>query len=352
MPLTGYDVCGLGHALVDLQFSIDAEVLRRLGIDKGVMTLIDADRREVVLSAIGRDPVRRASGGSAANTAIAVARFGGRAYYSFQVGDDDWGAFYRGDLRSAGVDSGPGALRPGETGQCLIMVTPDADRTMNTFLGASGQMGPHQVDADVVGASRYIYLEGYLLTTECGLAACQSAGVVARARGAAVSLTLSDPSVVRAFRPRFDDLVDELGIDLLLCNEAEAEAFTGIVGRDAATRQLARRCPRVCVTLGGDGALVVDAESEPVHVAPFAARAVDTTGAGDTFAGGVLYGLAHGHTLAEAATLGSYAAAVVVSAYGPRLPASLAGLERPILERTAPAPSEWARPDGGGPESP
>lgn len=339
--MTEYDVCGVGHALVDLQFSVGPCELASLGIDKGVMTLVDADRRRAVLCGIGRDPVNRASGGSAANTVITVTRFGGRAYYAFQVGNDEWGRFYREDLRSAGVDSSPDALQPGETGQCLIMVTPDADRTMNTFLGASASMGPHQVDAGVIAASRFVYLEGYLLTTEVGLEACRAAGEAARSRGVPVALTLSDPTVVRAFPSRFESLVDDVGIDLLVCNGDEAMAFTGVREPESAAKALARRFRRVCVTVGSAGALVIDGECGPVRIPGFPATAMDTTGAGDAFAGGVIYGLTRGYALTQAATLGNYGAAIVVSAFGPRLPASLAGLDERILSGTAPDPSRW-----------
>lgn len=332
-----YDVCGLGHALVDLQYSVSPDILQQLGIDKGVMTLVDADRRATVLDTLGASPVNQASGGSAANTMITVASFGGRAHYAFQVGDDEWGDFYRRDLEAAGVDSNVSARQPGETGQCLVMVTADADRTMNTFLGASATMGPHQVDAQAIADSKFLYMEGYLLTTDDGVAACQQAASQARAAGTTVSLTLSDPFVVNTFRSHFDAVIDA-GIDLLFCNEDEARALTGLDDREAATRALAERCGRVCVTLGPDGALVVDSGAAPEHVAGFDAHAIDTTGAGDTFAGGVLYGLSQDLPLNKAAILGNYGAAVVVSVFGPRPPAALADLVDDILRRQAPPP--------------
>lgn len=336
--MTRYDVYGIGHALVDLQYAVDPDQLRTLGVDKGVMTLVDGARRAAVLQGLGAEPVKRASGGSAANTVITVARFGGRAYYAFQVGADDWGRFYRDDLRDAGVDSSPSSLIPGDTGQCLVMVTPDADRTMNTYLGASGTMGPHQVDAETIASSRFIYLEGYLLTTPEGLSACLAAADAARAQDLPVALTLSDPFVVDAFRGHFQTLI-EAGVDLLFCNEDEARAFTGLEDRESAARALAGGGARVCVTLGPDGALTIEADSSMTAVTGFDAMAVDTTGAGDTFAGGVLFGLTHGLDLAASALLGNYAAAVVVSAFGPRLSVDLADQIPAILERRAPAPA-------------
>jgi sugar/nucleoside kinase (ribokinase family) len=335
--LARYDVSGIGHALVDVQYSVSPDLLQSLGVDKGVMTLVDGDRRDAIVGGLSIDPVNRASGGSAANTMITVAAFGGTAHYAFQVGDDEAGTFYRSDLQAAGVASNESARQAGSTGQCLVFVTPDADRTMNTFLGASGTMGPHQVDAAAIGDSRVLYLEGYLLTTDEGVAACLAAAEAARAAGTTVALTLSDPFVVGAFRDNFEKVIAG-GLDLLFCNEDEARAFTGEDDRDAAARALAARVPRVCVTLGADGALVIDGDGAPIQVAGFPAKAVDTTGAGDTFAGGVLYGLTHDLSLEQAAVLGNYGAAVVVSAFGPRPPAPFADLVDDILARKAPAP--------------
>ena len=333
-----YDIYGMGHALVDLQFSVDEALLRELGVSKGVMTLVDAERRREVLDRLADGPVNRASGGSAANTVITVARFGGRACYTFQVGDDDWGGFYRDDLAAAGVDSSPACQVAGETGQCLVLVTPDAERTMQTFLGTSGTMGPHQVAADRIAACRFAYLEGYLLTTEEGFQACRLASAEARHRGVEVSLTLSDPSVVESFRDRFEALAAD-GVDLLFCNEEEATVFTGISNPEEAIRWLADRTDRVCVTLGPEGALTAEKGSSSHHVKGVEAAAVDTTGAGDTFAGGVLFGLARGLSLPEAASLGNYAAATVVSIFGPRLTADIGPLVDEILQDRAPAPS-------------
>ncbi|MCY3735102.1 MAG: adenosine kinase [Gemmatimonadaceae bacterium] len=335
--MSEYGVYGIGHALVDLQFAVEDSLLRELGIAKGVMTLVDEGRRREILDRLS-DPVNRASGGSAANTVITVARFGGRARYAFQVGEDDWGRFYRKDLTAAGVDSNPACRIPGETGQCLVMVTPDAERSMLTFLGASGTMGPRQVDPEGIAASRFVYLEGYLLTTEVGFQACRMASAIAREVGVEVSLTLSDPSVVEAFRDRFKVLADD-GVDLLFCNEEEAAVLTGVGDPQEATSRLADLSARVCVTLGAGGALTAERGSPPRLVRGVEAKAVDTTGAGDTFAGGVLYGLASGHSLKESARLGNYAAAAVVSLFGPRLETEMAPLVDEILRDRAPPPA-------------
>jgi len=328
------DVYAIGHALVDVQYGVGVEEIDALGMDKGVMTLIDEARLDAITSTVASTPVRTASGGSAANTMIALARCGGRARYACQVGNDDWGRYYRDDLERAGVATSPIAHRPGTTGQCLVFVTPDADRTMNTFLGVSSSLGPEQVEPDVVRESRYIYLEGYLLSSVSGFEACRQAQEWARGADTQISLTLSDPTIVELFRERFSDLIAN-GVGLLFCNEDEARVLTGTTDRTAAAAAIADMVPAACVTCGADGAIVSDGrDSTPVR--GFAADAVDTTGAGDAFAGGVLYGVTHDLSLPDAAALGGYAAAHVVSSYGPRLEISLEGCIGDIASGTAP----------------
>ena len=336
MPL--YDVYGIGHALVDNQYSVSSDALSRISVEKGVMTLVDDARRQQIVAGLAQDPVLSASGGSAANTMITISRFGGRSCYSYQVGADDWGEFYRKDLGDAGVDSGQDVFLPSTpTGQCLVMVTPDADRSMNTFLGASGSMGPQQIDESTIAQSRYVYLEGYLFTTDEGFDACERAATAARSQGVAISLTLSDPFVVDAFKARFERLIDS-GVDLLFCNEDEAMAFTGEADREKAADALAARVGRAFITCGADGALVCTGIERQL-VSGHTIDAVDTTGAGDSFAGGVLYGLCRDLPPEASAKLGNYAAACVVSAYGPRLQQRLEERVDEIIEGSAPAPT-------------
>ena len=317
-----YDVYGVGHALVDIQYRVDPKFLADHQIDKGVMTLVDTERQSALTAALTADPVASASGGSAANTMIGVARFGGRAYYACLTGRDEWGDFYQIDLEKAGVATSPANRQEGTTGQCLVFITPDADRTLNTFLGISSAIGPAQLQEDIIADSQYVYLEGYLFSSDDGFAAAMEAGEMARRHGANVSLTLSDPVMVGAFKQRFDAIIDQ-GVDLLFCNEAEAMACTGASDREAAGNLLADRAATVFVTCGADGILVY-ADSGKERVPGVKVTAVDTTGAGDLFAGGALYGLSHGYNPADSARLGSYAAAQVVARFGPRLEHSLA----------------------------
>ena len=311
------DVYGIGHALVDLQYYVEPTFLEAHGIARGVMTLVDEDRQVELQAALAAPPANSTSGGSAANTMIALARYGGHAHYAFRVGGDQWGGFYCRDLNEAGVDSGAASRGRGKTGQCMVFITPDAERTMYTFLGASAGIGPRQVEREALRRSRYVYLEGYLLASESGMEACDLARRWARSEGVGVSLTLSDPTIVQAFGERFHQLVDS-GIDLLFCNEEEALVFTGTGNLQKAVSELAHRVPIAAVTRGANGALIA-AGTTQVMVDAVPVQPVDTTGAGDSFAGGFLFGLCRDYEIAEAARLGCFAAAEVVSRPGPRL---------------------------------
>ncbi len=312
-----YDVYGVGHALVDIQYTVSPAFLEQFDIEKGIMTLVDEERQKQLIEAVKEAPVTRASGGSAANTMIAIARFGGRAYCAYQLGVDEWGDFYQEDLEKAGVQSNPANRSQGPTGQCLVFITPDADRTLNTFLGVSSNLGPAQIESPVIADSQYIYLEGYLLGSASGFAACCKAQKLAQQHRTAVSLTLSDPAMVGLCKERFDQLI-QTGVDLLFCNEEEARAFTGASEREQACRTLAGSVATACITCGADGAILY-ADGQRCEIPGVQVEAADTTGAGDIFAGGVLFGLTNGLSLADAGKLGSYAAAQVVSQYGPRL---------------------------------
>ena len=317
-----YDVYGVGHALVDIQYRVVPEFLAEHQIAKGVMTLVDEARQRNLAAAVSGEPVASASGGSAANTLIGVARFGGRTYYACLTGRDAWGDFYQRDLQAAGVATHPANRGAGKTGQCLVFITPDADRTLNTFLGISSAIGPAQLQEEVIADSQYIYIEGYLLSSDDGFAAACRAQQMAQRRGTAVALTLSDPFAVRAFGARFAALLQR-GVDLLFCNEEEALASTGTSDRAAAGAALASQVGTAYVTCGADGALVY-ADGVHYQVPGVPVQAIATNGAGDLFAGGVLYGLSHRYSPLDAARLGCYAAAQVVTRFGPRLEQSLA----------------------------
>ena len=208
-----YDVYGLGNALVDMEFEINDQFLQDNSIDKGVMTLVDENQQHELISQLDVFEGNKASGGSAANTLIAVSSMGGSSYYSCKVADDELGQFYLDDLKTAGVDCNMnGKHKGGITGKCLVMITPDAERTMHTFLGVSSELSPYEVNEDAIKNSGICYLEGYLTTSETGKAANIAAREIAQANNIKTALTFSDPFVVEHFRDGFTETIsDEIG---------------------------------------------------------------------------------------------------------------------------------------------
>lgn len=315
-----FNVYGIGNALVDIQYRVTPDFLARFGIEKGVMTLIEEDRHHELLGRLGDDVLKRSSGGSAANTMIAVASLGGTAYYACKVAKDAYGDFYLRDLAEAGVASNR-FQGEGITGKCLVMITDDADRTMNTYLGITGTFGPEQLEPDVIRRSDYLYIEGYLVASEVGFASAMAAQAEARAAGTLVSLSLSDPSIVAAFGDRMRTLVAG-GVDLLFCNEAEAWAFTETDNESDACSALETLVASYAVTYEAEGAVVWNGV-ERFHSPGFSVDAVDTNGAGDMFAGAYLFGITRGLDAEQSAKLANYASMRVVAQYGPRLEESL-----------------------------
>lgn len=314
-----YHVYGIGNALVDFEFEVSDSELAELGIEKSVMTLIDEDRQIELMQKLASHDHKKASGGSAANTIIATSQFGGSTYYSCKVANDETGDFYLHDLRACGVDTNISAndRESGHTGKCVVMVTPDADRTMNTFLGITGDISVSEVNADAVAASEYTYMEGYLSSSDSGYKAAIEARNIAEAAGRKTALTLSDPNMVKFFKGNLEAMLGN-GVDLLFCNEAEATMMTETSTVAEAAAALKSHTKSLCITLGAKGALIVS-NGESVEVAPHAVNAIDTNGAGDMFAGAYLYGITHGMGPAEAGALASRASAEVVSVFGARL---------------------------------
>jgi sugar/nucleoside kinase (ribokinase family) len=316
--MSKYDVYGLGNALVDMEFEIHDQFLQENKIDKGIMTLVDENQQHELISQLDAFEGNKASGGSAANTLIAVSAMGGSAYYSCKVADDDLGHFYLDDLKAAGVDCNmDGKHKGGITGKCLVMVTPDAERTMQTFLGVSSELSPYEVSEDAIKNASYCYLEGYLTTSETGKAANITAREFARANNVKTALTFSDPFVVEHFRDDFTETIGD-GIDLLFCNEAEALTYTGKQSIEGAAQVIKTFAATFAITLGAKGALLYDGNNL-MEIDPHPVKAVDTNGAGDLFAGAFMYGLTRGLSFEEAGNLASKASSQIVSQFGPRL---------------------------------
>jgi sugar/nucleoside kinase (ribokinase family) len=319
------DVVTVGHAIVDVLTSTPDDFPARFGRDKGTMTLVEADEADRLYAAMG--PATEVSGGSAANTAAGVAAFGGTAAFVGKVRDDQLGEVFTHDIRAAGVEfATPPAVAGPATGRCLIMVTPDAERTMSTFLGAGDHVGVDDVDPSLLARARVAYIEGYL----CGLPSTDgmpaaAASAVHRA-GGRFALSLSDPLWVELHGEEMAGLLDQ--VDVLFGNEAEAIGVSRADDLDAAVGRLADRCEVVAVTRGPAGSViasrgrVVAVPAQPVH------QIVDTTGAGDLYAAGFLFGLTHGLDPVACGHLGSLAAAEIISHLGARPQASLADLAR------------------------
>ncbi|MFT5577004.1 MAG: sugar/nucleoside kinase (ribokinase family) [Bermanella sp.] len=321
--MSKYHVYGLGAALVDTEIEVSDEDLTLLGIDKGLMTLVDRERQTAILTSLEGHLVhaKQASGGSAANSIIAASYFGAKTFYSCKVADDALGEFYMNDLKEAGVDADYlQKSSEGITGTCLVMITPDAERSMNTYLGISETLSATELNKEALSDSEYLYMEGYLVTSPTGRAAAIEAHAIARERGVKTALSFSDPGMVEFFR---DGLLEMLGdgVDMVFCNEDEALGWAQTKHLDAAVETLKGVAKTFAITLGAKGALVFDG-SELIQIAPNTVKAVDTNGAGDMFAGAFLYGISKGLSFADAGRLASRASAEVVSNYGPRLPAA------------------------------
>jgi len=315
-----YHVYGIGNALVDKEFEVSDDFFEHENIQKGLMTLVDGESQETLLQRLmQRFGLRkRAGGGSAANTMYAISQFGGQTYYSCKVASDEFGDFYVQELGDHNIHTNLGAARDyGTTGKCLVMVSPDAERTMLTYLGISEQLSSADLDPEAIVNSQYVYLEGYLVTSPSGRQACIEARKIAEANGVKTSLTLSDPAMVQFFRGGLEEMLGD-GVDLLFANDVEAKAWTGLDDIEAAIRGLGAIAKTAVVTLGAEGAAVFS-EGTLTRIAPTPAKAIDTNGAGDMFAGAFLYAVTHGYDHAAAGRLASTAAATTVSHFGPRL---------------------------------
>ncbi|HET8864326.1 MAG TPA: adenosine kinase [Gracilimonas sp.] len=314
-----YNVYGIGNALVDLEFKVTSNFLEKYEVQKGLMTLVDEDTQHTLINAIDHNDTEKKSGGSAANTVIAVSQFGGKAFYSCKVADDEFGDFYLKDMEDAGILTNFNRQKreEGVTGKCLVMITDDADRTMNTYLGISSGLSVNEVDERAIKDSEYVYLEGYLVASEPGLDAIKHTKKIAEENGVKTAITLSDPSIVNAFKDQFRDVIGA-SVDLLFCNEEEAKTFTGKSDLLEAREALKQEAKRFVITQGKNGAMIYDGDTF-IDIEPYEVKAVDTNGAGDMFAGAFLYGITNELGFANSGKLASLAGSRIVSQYGPRL---------------------------------
>ncbi len=315
-----YDIYGLGNALLDIECEVTPEVLQELGIDKGVMTLLDEEAQNKILAHLHGYSTKRSGGGSAANTIIAVSQFGGKAFYSCKVANDEPGQHYLEDLVVCGVETNfkTRPAEPGITGKCLVFVTPDADRTMNTFLGISSRFSEAELVPEAIAESAYTYIEGYLVTGEQSKNAAIKAREIAAAAGQKVALTLSDLNMTKFFKPGLLDMIGP-GVDFLFSNESEACQMAETQDLSEAVHHLKTLAKAFAVTCGSKGSLIFDGDTL-IEIEPFPVKAIDTVGAGDMYAAAVLYGITNGMDWATAGRLGSLASAKLVTTLGARMP--------------------------------
>jgi sugar/nucleoside kinase (ribokinase family) len=314
-----YDVVGIGNALVDVIAHASEEFLESHGLVKGSMTLIETQRAVELYGALSG--AVEMSGGSAANTMCGVASFRGRAAYLGKVDDDDLGQVFGHDMRAVGVAfHGARSARstePMPTGRCVIVVTPDAERTMNTYLGVSSTLGVDDLDESVIADGQVLYMEGYLFDRDPAKEAFRRAADVAHRHGRTVSLTLSDSFCVERHRDDFRSLVAD-SVDLLFGNEDELLSLYELDDFDEALATLRAECMTGVITRGAAGCVIVTEQDQIEVPAVPVSRVVDTTGAGDLFAAGFLHGLTTGADLVECGRLGAVAAAEVIGHVGPR----------------------------------
>ena len=325
MPEPKYDVIAIGNAIVDVMAPCEDALIERLGLARGGMMLIDTDQAHALYGAMG--PAREISGGSAANTLAGLAALGSRCAFIGQVANDQLGEVFAHDIRAAGIAFAT-APRAGDppTARCLIFVTPDAQRTMNTYLGASQYLPAAALDEALIADAAVLSLEGYLWDPEEPRAAMRQAIAAARGAGRKVAFTLSDSFVINRHGDDFRALIDAGQIDILFANEHELAALTGLASFDEGIAALQGKVPVLVVTRSENGAVAVAQGERVVVAAEPVARVIDTTGAGDLFAAGFLFGHVRGQPLRECLRLGAICAAEVISHYGARPEADLKAL--------------------------
>lgn len=324
MTSAAFDVLGIGNAIVDVLSKADDAFLSQHGLVKGSMMLIDEARAETLYAAMG--PGVEISGGSCGNTMAGVASFGGKGAYIGKVRDDQLGAVFGHDLKATGVSFETVSATAGpSTARCLILVTPDAQRTMNTYLGACTGLGPNDIDTARVGSAQVTYVEGYLWDAPAAKQAVLKAFDAAHAAGRKVSITLSDSFCVHRYRDEFRDLVRNK-VDILFGNEAEIKALYEVETFEQALEAVRKDAKIAALTRSEKGSVVIKGGETYEVPAAAVAKVVDTTGAGDLYAAGFLFGFTHGKALAECARLGGIAAAEVISHVGARPEKALSGL--------------------------
>ncbi|WOE32122.1 MULTISPECIES: adenosine kinase [unclassified Acinetobacter] len=324
------DLFAIGNALIDQEFSVSDDFLTQQNLQKGTMQLADGEAQSHLYNNLlkTQNYKGQASGGSAANTTFAFSALGGRAFYACRVGDDDLGKVYLDGLNQANIETSTQSVSQGVTGTCMVLISQDSERTMHTYLGITAELSAAQIDFEPLKTAKWLYIEGYLSTSDSARLAVKQARQIARENQVKIALTLSDPAMVQYARQGLNELIDD-GVDLIFCNQQEALMYTETQDLEAALTQLKLLSQYIVITLSEDGALVSTPE-ETFKIAGRKIVPVDANGAGDAFAGAFLYSLNAGYSCQKATELAILISSEVVAQFGPRLSTTV---YRQLLEK-------------------
>ncbi|RKG32721.1 adenosine kinase [Acinetobacter guerrae] len=314
------DLFAIGNALIDQEFKISDDFLAQQGLQKGTMQLTDGPTQAALYQNLldSQDYKGQASGGSAANTTVAFSALGSSAFYACRVGNDELGQIYLDGLNDADIHTSEKSKTEGVTGTCMVLISPDTERTMHTYLGITTELSSDQIDYEPLKNAKWLYIEGYLSTSPSARLAVKQARQIAREHGVKIALSLSDPAMVQYAREGLDELIDD-GVDLLFCNEQEALMYTETHTLDDAFAKLKLKNHTIVITQSAQGASVFSAANTHFHLGGRRVEAIDANGAGDAFAGAFLYALNHKMSLEDATQLAILISSEVVAQYGPRL---------------------------------
>ena len=314
-----YNVFGIGNALVDCVYMVDDKFLDDNNIEKGLMTLVDEKKQKSIIEKIKNFDSVIQSGGSVTNSVYTLSQLGGSGYVSVLVAEDEFGKIYLSDLKNSNVSTGGTTYTTGHgmTGTCLVLTTPDAERTMNTCLSISSNFSIKNINLIDLKSSEYLYIEGYLVTSDVAMEAVHQSIEFSSKNDVKIALTFSDLAMVKYFKDNFKSILNNK-VDLLFCNEDEAKTFSGYDTLEDSIKYLGKLSSTLVVTLGKNGSLIYH-NGEKITIEPYPTKAVDSVGAGDTFAGAFLYGITNGLSLKESGELASLLSSKVVSKIGPRL---------------------------------
>ena len=313
------DLFAIGNALIDQEFKVSDAFLTAQNLQKGTMQLTDGETQAELYKNLQNTQVYKgqASGGSAANTTVAFSALGASAFYACRVGNDALGKIYLDGLKAVNIATTAKSISEGTTGTCMVLISDDSERTMHTFLGITAELSAEQIDFSPLNTAKWLYIEGYLSTSDSARQAVAQARQLAQQNGVKIALSLSDPAMVQYARQGLEELLDD-GVDLLFCNEQEALMFTNSDSLDDAIQILKQKNQHIVITKGAQGAVIIE-PTQQLDVAGRVVTAVDTNGAGDAFAGAFLYALNAGLNLETAAQLAILISSEVVAQFGPRL---------------------------------